>query len=496
MKKPNMDSVLESFKTRSFRVGGYSIVAIAIVLAIVIAINLFAAALPVSLTQYDITANNMFSISEQTETLIKNLNKDITIYWIVSAGQEDPRVENMLTRVDDLSDRITVVRKDTTVNPTFASKYTQETVYDNSLVVECGERARYLDVSTDIFTYDYADYYSTGKETTYFNGEGALVSALDYVTSEKLSKLYLLTGHGEQELSTIFATALKNQNLETAELSLLSVTAVPDDADGILINTPASDISEPELNLLRAYMEQGGSLFFLTDVYSGESVLKNFEALMADYGMTSVPGIVVEADRNYYFAMQMQEYQQEIRHALLPTLAEHPINTPLINAKYRVLLNGAHGILVNEELPEDVEATALLTTSYSSYSKLVGGQLETYDKELGDIDGPFAVAALATKNAGQDNESNVVWVSSPTMVDEMMDNYTSGGNQDMFLNILTYLCEPETKEFTIHAKTVTQMSFLTMESKTAALLAILVVAVIPVTFLGCGVVVWFRRKQR
>jgi len=498
MKKWNfsMDSVLDSFKTRSFRVGGYSIVAIAIVLAIVVAVNLFVGTLPVSWTQYDITADDMFSISEQTETLVKNLNKDITIYWIVSAGQEDARVENMLNRVDDLSQRITVVRKDTTVNPTFAAQYTQEAVYDNSLVVECGERARFLDYTKDIITYDYADYYSTGKETYYFNGEGALVSALDFVTSEKLSKLYLLTGHGEQTLSTIFATAVKNQNLETAELSLLSVDAVPEDADGILINAPKSDLSEPELKLLRDYTAAGGSVMFLSDIYTGETPLPNFEALMADYGLYSVPGMVVEGDRSYYFAMQMQEMQQEIRHALLPELNEHPINEPLINAKYRVLLNGAHGIRVSEELPEDVEATQLLTTSYTAYSKLVGGMLETYDKEAGDIDGPFAVAVLATRNAELENESNVIWISSPTLVDEMMDNYTSGGNQDMFLNMLSYLCEPEAKEFTIHAKTITNLSFLTMESKTAALLAILVVAVIPVAFLGCGIIVWFRRKHR
>lgn len=498
MKKWNlsMDGILDSFKTRSFRVGGYSIVAIAIVLVILVMVNLLMNALPVSWTQFDITADAQFSISEQTERMVKSLDKDVTIYWIVTAGQEDTRVENLLTRVDDLSQRITVVRKDTTVNPTFASAYTQETVYDNSLVVECGERARFLDYTKDIITYDYADYYSTGRETYYFNGEGALISALDFVTSEKLSKLYLLTGHGEQALSTIFETAVKNQNLQTEDLSLLSVDAVPEDADGILINAPQSDLSEPELELLRNYTAAGGSVMFLSDVYSGETPLPNFEKLMADYGLSSVPGMVVEGDRNYYFAMQMQQMQQEIRHALLPAMGEHPIVEPLVNAKYRVLLNGAHGIQVSEALPEGVEATPLLTTSYSSYSKLAGGSLETYDKEEGDVDGPFAVAVLATKNAEQENESNVIWISSPTLVDEMMDNYTSGGNQDLFLNMLSYLCEPETMEFTIHAKTITNLSYLTMESQTSALLAILVVAVIPVVFLGCGIIVWFRRKHR
>lgn len=492
MKKFSFDSVVDSFKTRAFRVGGYSIVATAIVLAIVLVINLFVASLPVSLTQVDITADGRYSLSEQTKNMVTSLDKEVTVYWIVTAGQEDQRVENLLTRVDDMSDKLTVVRKDTTVNPTFATKYTQETVYTNSLVVECGDRFRFLDVNSDIYTYDYADYYSTGAETWYFNGEGAFVSALDYVTSDKLAKLYLLIGHGEQALNTTFSTGVKNQNLETADLSLLTMDAVPEDADGILINAPQSDISETELQMLRDYTAAGGSIMLITDIYTGTSVLTNLEALMADYGMSSVSGMVVEADANHYFSM----YQQAIQHALLPTLNTHAVTDPLINANYYVLLNGAHGIRISEELATELTVTELLSTSETAYSKLAGAQLETYIKEDGDIDGPFAIAALGTQNAGEENESNVIWVSSPSLLDETMNNYVSGGNQDLFLNMLSYLCEPEAQEYTIHAKTVTNTSYLTMESSTSALLAILVVAVIPVAYLGCGIVVWFRRKHR
>lgn len=493
MKKFNFGSVADSFKTRSFRAGGYSIVATAIVLAIVLAVNMLVGALPSTMTQFDVTDEQLYSISEHTKQVIASLDQDVTIYWIVTVGNEDQYVKRLLERVDELSDRVTVVKKDTDVNPTFASQYTAEEVYPNSLVVECGDRYRYLTYGGEIYTQDYADYYTTGTYTTYFNGEGALVSAVDYVTSEKLPKLYILAGHGEQVLSDTFATAVKNKNMETAQLSLLTMDAVPEDVDGILINTPTSDISETELQMLRDYAAAGGSLLVLTDLKKeGSADLTNLETLMADYGMSSVPGIVVESDRNYYFSM----YQQSIPHALLPELVTHAVTDPLINGNYRVLLNGAHGILAKEELPDGVTVTELLSSSATAYSKLAGSSLETYDKETGDIDGPFAIAALATKNAGAEDESNVIWVGSPTLVDDTMNNYVSGGNQDLLLNMLSFLCEPEAEEYTIHAKTLGNNKYLTMESGTSALLAICVVAIIPVAFLACGVVIWFRRKRK
>ena len=40
--------------------------------------------------------------------------------------------------------------------------------------------------------------------------------------------------------------------------------------------------------------------------------------------------------------------------------------------------------------------TALLTTSDSAYSKAAGYDLTTYDREEGDLDGPFALAVAIT----------------------------------------------------------------------------------------------------
>lgn len=493
MKKFTFGSITDSFKTRSFRAGGYSVVATAIVLAIVLAVNMLVGGLPSSWTKLDITSERLYSISEQTEKVLDSLNQDVTVYWIVTVGMEDQYVKNLLDRLAELSDRIKVTRIDTDVNPGFGSKYTDEDVYPNSLVVECGNRFRYLNYNGDVYTQDYADYYTTGTSTTYFNGEGAVMSAVDYVTSDNLPKLYLLTGHGEQALTTSFATGVKNKNLQTVDLSLLTMDAVPEDADGILINNPAKDISEGELQLLRAYAAKGGSLMVLTDVaQDGYGPYPNLEALMADYGLSAVPGMVMEGNQNYYLSMN----QQAAPFMLLPEMVSDPITDPLINGNYRVLLNGAHGIQISQDLPSSVTVKELLKSSQTAFSKLAGVNLTTYQKEIDDLDGPFAMAVLSTLRNDNGNLSNVIWVSSPTLVEESVDSYVSGANQDLFLNMLSFLCEPEAEDYTIHAKALNSAKYLTMESGTAALLAICVVAILPLTFLAVGVVIWFGRKRK
>ena len=82
-----------SYKTRSFRVGGYSVAATAMILAICIAANFLINALPSNLTKLDTSSNQLYSISQQTETILASLEKEIQIYWIVQSGQEDSTLE-------------------------------------------------------------------------------------------------------------------------------------------------------------------------------------------------------------------------------------------------------------------------------------------------------------------------------------------------------------------------------------------------------------------
>ena len=478
-------SVQTGLKARAFRAGGYSVMAAALVIAIAVVVNILAGALPANITQIDTTSAQLFSISQQTEEILADLDEDVTIYWVVQSGQEDSTLELLLSQYEGMSSHISVVKKDPDVYPGFTTQYELEGVYNNSLVVESDKRFRYVAYDS-IYTYDYSSYYYTGSYDTSFAGESAITSALSYVTSEELSKIYLLTGHGESTLSTDFEAAVEQENVEMAELSLLSETEVPEDADCVLIYGPTRDISQEELEMLKTYLAEGGNVMLLTDPPQEDTDFTNLYALMDYYGLKAYDGIVLESDYNYY-ALGTPYY-------LLPELSYHTITSPLIDGDYYVLLPIAQGLGYSETVRENLAVSDLLTTSDSAFSKLAGYSLDTYEKEDGDIDGPFSLAMIGTETIDEDTESNVIWVSSLALLDDQTNTQVSGGNQDFFLNCIGYLTEQESS-ITIHAKSLSY-DYLTMSSFSSTLLTALFVAIIPLGYLLIGIQIWYRRKRR
>ncbi len=468
--------IKDSFRSRSFRVGGYSLLATAFVIALSIAVNALVSSLPASLTQFDISSHQLFTISDETKNLVGGLEDEITIYWVVQSGEEDSTLQLLLEQYEALSDQLAIEKVDPDVSPTFLQQYEISTVYNNSLIVERGDRYRYVDYNS-IYTYDYTDY------STQFAGEGALTSAIDYVTREDLPKLYVLEGHGESSLQTTFSNALAEQNVESETLNLLTAGAVPEDADAILIDAPQSDISSEELALLEAYLQEGGKLLMVSDPMEN---MPGWEALLEAYGVSAADGIVVEGDANSY-AWDMPYY-------LLPALGSHEITSVLAENGYSVLLPLAQGLTVSDELPDGVTVTELLTTSEAAYSKADGYAMETLEKEDGDISGPFALAVAITQELESGEESQIVWVTSSSLLDEQINAQVSGGNEDFFVNAVSWMLGEE-DSITIHAKSLSY-DYLTMDSQTSALLKVLTVGIVPLVFLGIGIVIWVRRRQR
>ena len=145
-------------------------------------------------------------------------------------------------------------------------------MYNNSLVVECGERSRYIPY-TDIYITD-ASMYSYSYSTS-FDGEGAITSAIDYVTNPDQPTAYTLTGHGEGSLPATFSESLEKDNITVSELSLLNMDEIPEDADLLIIYAPQSDISADEAEILSDYAAAGG---FSLPVISSAAEKSNYKA--------------------------------------------------------------------------------------------------------------------------------------------------------------------------------------------------------------------------
>ena len=478
-KKPEL-----GLKKRSFRAGGYSFTAAAIVIAIAVFANLFVCALPESVTKLDVTSDSLYSLSAQTQNIVAALDDDITIYWIVQQGREDSMLETLLGRYEALSRKVSVVKKDPDVYPTFVQQYTSGGVTNNSLIIVSGTRSRYLSYN-DIYQVDYSSYYSTGSYTLNFAGESGITSAIDYVTSETIPVLYSLSGHGESELSSSFSSAIEGENIEVRSLSLVTENAVPEDAAGVLIYAPQRDISEEEKELLLAYMEQGGSILLITDPSASGETRENLEALSEAFGMEETEGIVLEGDGNHY-GFGMPYY-------LVPDFSSHSIVSPLSEGGYYVLLPIAGGLTLTGEGNEAYTVSSLLTTSDSAYSKLSGYEMTTYEKEDGDIDGPFVLAAIAEQST-EDGVSCFIRISSASILEDTPNLQVSGGNEDFFLNCLSYFCGEESS-ISIRAKSVSY-EYLTMTSAQSSRLSMVFVVLIPLCCLMTGIVIRVRRKKR
>ena len=337
MKKLNFQKSGGVANRNAFRGGSYSLTISIVVLAILIVVNIFASALPTAVTKYDISASKLYSITSNTKVVVNALEQDVTIYWVVQSGQEDPVIENLLGKYDSLSGHIQVVKKNPDVYPTFAEQYTDETVRNNSLIVECGDRSRFIGYD-DIYVQE-ADIYSYSYNTS-FDGEGAITSAIDYVVSEEFPQLYILEGHEEADLPASFQEQIEKENMETQALSLLTVDTIPEDADCLVIYAPESDLSQEEKERLADYAAEGGKLFVVAGPVQ-DGILENLYSLLADYGVQANEGIVVEGDRNHYNGFLRQGPM-----ALLPDMNSDTITDPLIDEKYHPIMPISLGLTV------------------------------------------------------------------------------------------------------------------------------------------------------
>lgn len=266
--------------------------------------------------------------------------------------------------------------------------------------------------------------------------------------------------------------------MELNEFSLLTADAVPEDADCILIYGPSSDISGEEREMLAEYVSGGGKLMVLAGPVE-EGTLTNLYGILEDYGVEAVEGIVVDTDRGHY-AFQAP-------HILLPDIAGSEITDPLIEEGYYAILPIAQGLKISDGSSGRV--TELLTTSEAAFSKTDGYALSSYEKEEGDIDGPFVLAvSVAADNGGQ-----IVWFTSSHFLDEMYNAYSSGANLDLAMNAMSALIG-ENEAVAIRSKSL-NYNYLTISDSTASFLKTMMIAVFPLIYLGIGIFMVVGRRR-
>ena len=223
----------------------------------------------------------------------------------------------------------------------------------------------------------------------------------------------------------------------------------------------------------------GGGKLMVSAGPTEDGSLTNLYSLLENYGITTAEGIVVEEDREHYaFGMP---------YVLLPDMASSDITDTLMEENYYVLMPISQGLTVGSSSGATV--TSLLTTSDSAFSKVDGYSLTTYEKEDGDIDGPFTVAvSIEEADGGQ-----IVWFSSSAFLDDMYNAYSSGANVDLAMNSLSWLVG-EREAIAIRSKSL-NYNYLTISTSTSSVLKGLMIGVFPLAYLTIGIAVILRKRK-
>ena len=462
--------------------GSYTMVMSVIFIAVVIVINMIVSTIPSKYSEIDISSQKLYSIGDETKKMLKDLEKDVTIYQIAQSGSEDENISNLLKKYEDESKHIKVEQKDPVVNPKFVSQYTSDDLSANSLIVVCGDRNKVIDYNNIYETS--IDYQTYSSQTTGFDGEGQITSAIGYVTSENLPVLYTVEGHGEKDMDSSIKEDIEKANMDIKSLNLLTEGTVPDDADCLFIDSPSTDFSSDEKDAIIEYLENGGKAMIFSD-YTKED-MPNFDAILENYGVQRVDGVVFEGD-NQHYAMQMPYY-------LVPTINSTDASSETASAGYYVLAPYAQGIKQLDDVRDTVKIESILTTSDQAYSK-TDLNSNTIEKEDGDVEGPFDLGVSITESLDDDKETQIVYYSTSNLMDSQTNQMVSGGNEKLIMESLKWMTDTEeSASVSIPSKSL-EVSYLTITDYDAAFWKICTIALIPGIFLVIGFVVWIKRRK-
>ncbi|MBO4770777.1 MAG: Gldg family protein [Clostridia bacterium] len=471
---------------RKTRIGGISLISLAIVVAVVIIVNLAVGKLPAKYTKYSISSMGLYDMTENSEKIIKDVKDKINLYVVAETSGLDNVTYEYCKRVESLNANITVTHVDPVLQPAFVAAYTDEAlssaqthiIVDNP-ALERSKVINYSEIYYQKYTEQEAYYYQMmGYDvdtSTYFDIEARLVNAIDYVTTDDLPVVYYTSGHQEYSIDSDVSKLIEDENITLNDLPLLTAESVPEDADLVIIYSPELDFQESEINALKDYFENGGKILLVSSVganYAAEN-LSNLYGFAAQLGLGFSGKLVCEGSAAHYY---------QYPYYIIPQVASNAFSSSL-GDNTNILMPFAHEILISDA--EDVTTAELMTTSLMGYAVSVVDREIVKDEERGD--GKAVIGAMSTKGEG-----SFIWFSSRYIMDGSTVGYFS--NVTYFMSMLTEVCGKSTT-VTADAKSL-QVEALTIPEASSNLWGTVMIVIIPLITVAAGFVVWFRRTRQ
>lgn len=459
-----------SLSGRTVKYGTSTAIGVIVVLALVVMIEFLSVRYN---ERFDLTENQRYSLAPQTMQILENLPRPVEV--LAFFQQADPakvQLEQRLELYDQASDDFTYRFVNLDTEPMVAQQY--EIQEYGTILFMSGDRQEQITVSE----------------------ERDLTNAIVKVTREGRKKVYVVQGHGELSLdrpgqngAQRLKQDLEAENYEVATLDLGRVEAVPEDADSIAILNPESEFFDPEIAVLREYLDTGGRVFIGVNPLKASS-LGDFAE---DYGVIVGENFVLD------FNPISQMMGGNPQAPLISDFTAHDITRALMRG--RVVLPTVSSVTKADTPPTGKVVTVLAKSSPDCWAEtnidlmMSEGAVELNEGE--DIRGPVGVAAAVEfdgripTGGGDSTKARLVVVGDGDFVND--GNFGMANNADLFLNSMAWLMEAE-DTISIRPKDVDRTAVMLAASQ-RNLLTILPIIVNPmIPFLG-GVFVFFYRRR-
>jgi len=468
-----------SFKTQQVKYGGYATLMTIIVIVGIILLNLTMEKFSL---QLDLSADKLFSLSEQTIKVLDLIKTPVKLYGLWRPGEEDKTLTDVIGLYLAKNRNVSLELIDPDRNPGFLLRYDRERkgITNGSLIVE-GEKA--FRVISPYEMYEVSQSQTGLSSITGLAVERRITSALIYIGTGETPVLYEITGHSEFPLSAIgLQETVEQENFSLKTLNLL-LADIPPDAYALILNSPSKDLALEEAGKILAYLEGGGSFLVLADYNIRELSVLN--EVLVSYGLKFEYGIVHEADPNYVAIDPRSEW---------PDLADHEITRPLADkGRTPVVLLEAMALSVLETRRRSIEITPLMTSSPSAFLR-TNLDYNSTTALSSDIAGPLILgAAVVDPSWVEDNEkqARIVTIGAGSLLPLATQGFDA--NRDLFLNSLTWLGN---RSDTISVRSKSLFLFpLNISLVQIVIFGALFIFVIPVGFFVAGFVTWLKRRH-
>lgn len=498
--------------SRKLRLGTVATVTTVVVIAAILLLNVV---MDIIETRYpltlDLTAEGTYSLSEDSITLARGLEKDVEII----AFRGDSYFESPNTGYEQLNTvitqfyqtlkqyqlesggRVTYQFIDLDANPTVAARYEAYDITANSVLFLCEDRYQVI-VLDDLYSMDID--YTTYAYTFDSEVERTIAAKVNLVSAANVKTVTLLTGHEEDSYAISGLTSLLSSNGCVVETLDITASAEPVEGNSVFIIPAATtDYTAEEIAKLRKWIDNDGKREVDLVVFVNAAVrLPNlYEMLSDEYGIAVQEQIVVETDANNVYNQNPYYTYADVQST------DHTASL----SGQRVLMAYAAPLTLTITDSSDEAKYARALASYGETAKVQ--PLESRLGEEGSTSGveslraaeayPLVTAAYMTDRLFDNDDdryyvTDVMVFGSPTLVYESAANVTSACNEDLFLSTFRGLTGLESV-ISISSRSLDTETLDFGGSQTPIVLGVIFMAVLPIAIVAVAITVFVRRRR-